>query len=403
MESFSVVRSPDFYIPSEISEYVDFIGPSTRFPQPQLLRKTSPITSVANAAQVTPSFLRTLYNLGDFTSTNPHNQQSVTGFLEQYISLNDLAKFFSTYDKPSVGRVPNIVGPNKPLLEGVEASLDIQYVMAMGHGINTTFWSTAGRQPNNTENEPFLVWLYDVANATMPPPVFSISYGDNEDTVDFSYAVRCNVEFQKAGARGITIMASSGDGGVAGSQSTPCKVFIPTFPAASPWITAVGATYSSNPERAAGFSSGGFSDRWTPNSYQMPFISQYFKVASNLPNAQLFNATGAGFPDVAAQGVDFVVVVRGVGEGVSGTSCSSPTFAGIVASLNEIRLNAQKPTLGFLNPLIYSNPNAFNDITVGNNPGCNTKGFFAASGWDPVTGLGTPDFAKLQTVVQNLN
>ena len=43
----------------------------------------------------------------------------------------------------------------------------------------------------------------------------------------------------------------------------------------------------------------------------------------------------------------------------------------------------------------YQNPQAFHDITVGNNPGCHTKGFSAVAGWDPVTGLGTPNFGAL--------
>ena len=51
--------------------------------------------------------------------------------------------------------------------------------------------------------------------------------------------------------------------------------------------------------------------------------------------------------------------------------------------------------LGLLNPFLYQNPTAFNDITQGNNPGCGTSGFEAAKGWDPVTGLGTPKFGQL--------
>ena len=38
---------------------------------------------------------------------------------------------------------------------------------------------------------------------------------------------------------------------------------------------------------------------------------------------------------------------------------------------------------------------AFNDITNGTNQGCGTEGFTAAPGWDPVTGLGTPNFREL--------
>jgi tripeptidyl-peptidase-1 len=58
---------------------------------------------------------------------------------------------------------------------------------------------------------------------------------------------------------------------------------------------------------------------------------------------------------------------------------------------------AGKSPLGFLNPWLYSTAaSALNDITSGSNPGCNTNGFPAKAGWDPVTGLGTPNFTKLK-------
>ncbi|KAJ7684069.1 hypothetical protein B0H14DRAFT_2488088 [Mycena olivaceomarginata] len=58
-----------------------------------------------------------------------------------------------------------------------------------------------------------------------------------------------------------------------------------------------------------------------------------------------------------------------------------------------------RPTLGFLNPLLYKRgENAFKEVIDGVNPGCGTPGFKATKGWDPVTGLGTPDFKKLMKV-----
>lgn len=55
----------------------------------------------------------------------------------------------------------------------------------------------------------------------------------------------------------------------------------------------------------------------------------------------------------------------------SGTSSASPTFAGIVTHLNAARLAAGKPSVGFINPLLYSlaasNPEVFYDVTVGSN------------------------------------
>lgn len=49
---------------------------------------------------------------------------------------------------------------------------------------------------------------------------------------------------------------------------------------------------------------------------------------------------------------------------VDGTSCSTPTFSAIVALLNDVRFKAGKSPLGFLNPLLYANPQAFQDITA---------------------------------------
>ena len=75
------------------------------------------------------------------------------------------------------------------------------------------------------------------------------------------------------------------------------------------------------------------------------------------------------------------------------------------ALLNDLRLAQGKSTLGFVNPMLYKNPGMFNDIVSGNNGAggsCGEKGFEAIKGWDPVTGLGTPDYKKMATVVNAL-
>ena len=68
-----------------------------------------------------------------------------------------------------------------------------------------------------------------------------------------------------------------------------------------------------------------------------------------------------------------------------GTSCAAPIFASMIALINDKLISKGEQTLGFLNPWLYANPQAFNDITSGNNPGCGTSGFPAKSGWDPVS------------------
>lgn len=87
----------------------------------------------------------------------------------------------------------------------------------------------------------------------------------------------------------------------------------------------------------------------------------------------------------------------------AGTSASAPIFSSIINRINEERIAAGKGPVGFLNPTMYANPDAFNDITTGYNLGCNAAvGFNATPGWDPVTGLGTPNYPKLLDVFMAL-
>ncbi|MGF1973948.1 S53 family peptidase, partial [Staphylococcus aureus] len=61
-----------------------------------------------------------------------------------------------------------------------------------------------------------------------------------------------------------------------------------------------------------------------------------------------------------------------------------------------------KKSIGFVNPTLYANPGMFHDITYGGNQGCGTPGFSAVSGWDPVTGLGTPKFQSFMNTFMKL-
>lgn len=139
-----------------------------------------------------------------------------------------------------------------------------------------------------------------------------------------------------------------------------------------------------NPEVAAPFSSGGFSNIFPRPAYQDAAVNAYLATLSE-EYTGLFNLSGRAYPDVSTQGSQFLVNVAGQLQYVEGTSASSPTFASVIALLNDQRLQAGLSPLGFLNPLLYLNAStAFNDITVGSNPGCGTQGFTAVAGWDPV-------------------
>jgi len=72
--------------------------------------------------------------------------------------------------------------------------------------------------------------------------------------------------------------------------------------------------------------------------------------------------------------------------------------------VNDLRISKGKGPVGFINPAIYSGAfaKAFNDITSGGNQGCGTPGFTSTVGWDPVTGVGTPNLSKLMPLFLNL-
>lgn len=149
-------------------------------------------------------------------------------------------------------------------------------------------------------------------------------------------------------------------------------------------LTSVGATTGTT-ETSASFSSGGFSAIFTRPSFQDAAVTAYLN-ALGTTNRGKFVTGGRAFPDIAAQGQNVEIVDGGQFGLVAGTSCSSPIFASVISLLNDELAAAGKPPLGFLNPFLYSTgASALNDITTGSNPGCNTNGFPARAGWDPVS------------------
>jgi tripeptidyl-peptidase-1 len=104
---------------------------------------------------------------------------------------------------------------------------------------------------------------------------------------------------------------------------------------------------------------------------------------------------------VSALGEGYQVVVNGKVEAVGGTSASCPAFAGMVSLLNAARLAAGGKQMGFLNPWLYANADAFTSIDIGSDKfgrgggEALAFGYNCTKGWDPATGLGTPLFEKL--------
>lgn len=175
--------------------------------------------------------------------------------------------------------------------------------------------------------------------------------------------------------------------------------FIPTFLASCPYVTSVGATASYSTTAGDDLSAGGFSNYFGTLSWQQNFTSAYI-TALNSSHAGWYNTSGRGIPDIAAIGSCINI---GGGLHNKGPCASTPIAARIIALINDKRLKAGKPVLGFLNPLLYSGQvdEALLDCIEGQGGSCTygqsdfEPGFEALPGWDAVTGLGTMNLGSM--------
>ena len=145
----------------------------------------------------------------------------------------------------------------------------------------------------------------------------------------------------------------------------------------------------------------------------LPYANDPFSLCN------LCSASGRGVPDISIQAIAYQFFFDRRAESMNGTSCSTPvrflllgvffnlhsptssTFltanpqaaAAIISLLNDYLISNDRPPLGWLNPWLYGGGLAgLNDITSGSNPGCNTDGFSAIPGWDPVRPIGISSF-----------
>ncbi|KAE9383351.1 subtilisin-like protein [Gymnopus androsaceus JB14] len=329
----------------------------------------------------------------------------VTAYEDQFAQRADLSEFLKLLRPDIPPRTTFTLlsidgGINTQNLSdaGVEADLDIEYTTGLATNVPIEFL-TVGGDDFGTSLLDTTTFLDGVAK---PPSVMTTSYGDNEENFGSSMAVKICNGYMALGTRGISVVFASGDGGVRGGHDTlsVCanNTFMPVFPATCPFVTAIGSTQGFGPEKAINFTGGGFSN-FFPLRPTRPLQSQASSRPSHLilqGSSQIWTA----YPDASVQGWNFEIVSGGEVGLVGGTSASSPTFASIIALINDRLIAAGKPVLGFLNPFIYSTAStAFTDITIGHNSGfvcpASSVAFDAAVGWDALTGFGTPIFSKI--------
>ncbi|KZV66414.1 subtilisin-like protein [Peniophora sp. CONT] len=453
------VRTTSYSLPKRVHQHIDLVYPTTYFSNTRALRSTvqtfkAPESMQANhklssqrlsvsgsnsssngtvdpscGQMITPDCLLDLYNARGYNaSAESNNSIGVTGFIGQNAVFEDVQSFYADFVPEASNSSFDVVlvngGENSQNISeaGQEADLDVQYAFGLTYPTPGAYWSVGGSPPfqpdTNTpenRNEPYADWLDYILAQDEIPQTISSSYADDEQTVPQAYAQLVCSKFAQLGARGVSVLVASGDQGTGDGNPDPetsdlCIAndgtnrtkFLPMFPASCPYVTAVGGTWQI-PEIAANFSSGGFSQYFPTPKYQKSVVSSY--LSSHVPESYissgLLNASGRAFPDVSAQSVNYMSYFGGDLSTNTGTSAAAPAFAAIISLLNDARLRAGRPSLGFLNPLLYSKKvsAALNDITEGENLGCGTRGFNATKGWDPVTGLGTPDFWKLKPAV----
>ncbi|KAM5532589.1 hypothetical protein V8D89_013715 [Ganoderma adspersum] len=388
---------------------------------------------------VTLECLRKLYNFYYEPVVPQKNTIGVVEISNEVYQGSDLDVFFDKYSKSSVGDRPKLVSitgghlnPNETNTSFLgESTMDFELVMGLlGPKQNVSLYQIGAA--GGTWDEA-LVAAFDKSYCSQSgvssnldcgtktlSHVVSISYHfepDYPDPTNARILERVCAEYGKLSLTGMTFIVSSGDHGVAyGSQE--CFVngtlvnhpdkggFVGQFPASCPYVTAVGATQiAKNHTIADGEgatsdfpSGGGFSRTFPRPNYQNRAVTKYLNnYVPKSYGADVFNHTGRAYPDVSANGYPTVVALGGQFVQSGGTSAAAPIFASMIAAVNDARISAGKGPVGFINPALYSNlfRGSFNDITKGSNPGCGTDGFPASPGWDPVTGLGTPNFSHL--------
>ncbi len=317
----------------------------------------------------------------------------------------------------------------------LETALDVQWVHSIAPEANILNVTTNPAETLGVQGFPQMMDAEQFIVDNHLASVISQSFAAAEETFHSTQSLlNLRHAFVSAAADGVTVLGSSGDGGTANSTFTPVKnpgIFpYPTveWPASDPLVTGVGGTYlctdpvtgtsvdntdppancqnQSNREIGWIDSGGGFSHVFAKPGYQ-----------DTLPAGSTPIGSMRGVPDVGYQASSRTgVLVYETAPGstglacpsgdpcsagwyvVGGTSSSCPQWAALVAIADQIAGHG----LGLINPKLYalaSSPSYgsyFYDVTTGNNQADpSVPGYPATTGWDPVTGLGTPNAANL--------
>ncbi|MFC5865000.1 S53 family serine peptidase [Acidicapsa dinghuensis] len=400
-------RSGEIQVPAHLSEIVTGIfGFDTR-----PLRRRGFRQRVSNGGPggdngVAASFFAQRYNFPvEYNGKKLDGAGQSIGIVELGggYDVKDLQDYFSTVKAPVPNVVPVSAGadnsPGSSSDGEVMLDLEVAGTVAPAANLAVYFGTNTGQGFRNAVSAA-------VHDDQRQIDVISISWGSPEPRGGITQEVLdFNSIFLEAASLGITVCVATGDYGTADNEPANWDRQIHVdYPASDPYVIACGGTqidqtsgqdvvWNDNepfdpdlPDSGGWTTGGGISKCFTD-------IPNYQKNA-NLPVSIDGNTQGRGVPDLAMSATNYFVQVDQAVYASGGTSAVAPLMAALVALCNQ----AKNKRSGYLNPVLYANPQVFHDVVSGNNtipPSASgtdgAQGYSAGQGWDACTGLGTPN------------
>lgn len=391
-------RTGAIHLPAELQEVVDGVFGLDNRPQakPHFRRRRPRGGNGTDSASLsyTPVQVEGIYNYP--TGVNGTGECIAIIELGGGYNTSDLSNYWNQLgitQTPNVSAVAVGNASNAPTGDpdgpDGEVMLDIEVAGAIASGANIVVYFA-----ENTDAGFLNAITTAVHDSTNNPSIVSISWGGPESTWTQQAMTSMDEAFQAAAAMGVTVCVAAGDDGSTDGVTDGLNHV--DFPASSPNVLACGGTRLvasgntitsetvwnelANNEGATG---GGISDVFPLPTYQ--------NAANVPPSANPNQNVGRGVPDVAGDAdptTGYDTLVDGQAGVTGGTSAVAPLWAGLIALINQ---SLGQPA-GFINPLLYQNAasGAFNSITSGNN-----GAYSAGSGWNPCTGLGSPNGTQI--------
>jgi kumamolisin len=373
-------RTGPVHLPDEVADVVTSVHGLDNRQQAQPHFRLARHDDAAAAPQpFTPGQVASVYNFP--TTVSGKGQTIALIELGGGFSQDDLNTYFGQANvNPQVSSVSVDGADNAPTGDPSgpdgEVMLDIEVAGAIAGNSNIVVYFA----PNTDQGflNAVTTAIHDQDNK---PSVVSISWGSAEINFTAQSMDAFNEVFKDASTLGVTVLVAAGDNG--SNDNVPDGGDHVDFPAASPFVIACGGT-----ELIANADDTAIAEEttWggTPNDGATGGgVSAHFPVPDYQTGKILPQFTGRGVPDVAGNAdpqSGYEVLVDGTSTSVGGTSAVAPLYAALVAQLNE----ALGAPVGFLNPILYNNPDVCSDVTQGTN-----GDFQAGPGWDATTGLGS--------------